>query len=314
LDVSIGIDVGGTKVLGGAVDKNGVIQKKVRRDTPKSGGEALNQVIAEVIEELLHEFPSNFIGISAAGLVSSDRRTMLGAPNIANWDGVDIAGAIDKLIGIKVIVENDANAAAWAEAYHGAGRGEKNVLILTVGTGLGGAVVINGELYRGSHGTAAEFGHVRVVPDGHLCGCGVNGCFEQYSSGTSLMRRAKAAIEKDPHAARSLLALGDGTVTELTGAHITKAAISGDALAIKILGETGDWLGMGIATLAMVFDPALVIIGGGVVEAGELLLGPARIAMERVMPFAGKHPSPRIVAAKLENDAGLIGVADLARR
>ncbi len=312
--VSIGIDVGGTKVLGGAVDENGVIQKKVRRDTPKSGGDELNKVIAEVIQELLAEFPSKYIGISAAGLVSSDRRTMIGAPNIANWNGVDIAGAIDKLIGVKVVVENDANAAAWAEARHGAGSGEKNVLILTVGTGLGGAVVINGELYRGADGTAAEFGHIRVVPDGILCGCGVKGCFEQYSSGSSLMRRAKEAIESNPDAARSLLALGDGTVTGLTGAHITKAALDGDVLAIKVLGETGDWLGMGIATLAMAFDPALVIIGGGVVEAGELLLGPARIAMERVMPFAGKHPSPRIVGAKLENDAGLIGVADLARR
>ena len=211
------------------------------------------------------------------------------------------------------IVENDANSAAWAERVYGAGKGLENVIMVTVGTGIGGAAIVNGRPLRGANGTGAEFGHMRVVPDGELCGCGVRGCFEQYASGTALMRQTKAAIAKNPDAARDLLARGDGTIAGLVGSHITDAARDGDKLAIELLANSGDWLGAGIATLAMLFDPSIVVIGGGVIDAGELLLDPARKAMMREMPFVGKHPVPEIVAAKLGNDAGLVGAADLSR-
>jgi glucokinase len=312
-DLAIGVDIGGTKVLGGVVDLTGKILRTFRADTPREGGDALNQVIADVVAELQTTHKTESIGISAAGLVSSDRQTMLGAPNIKDWDGVNIAKALHKISGINSIVENDANSAAWAERVYGAGKGQENVIMITVGTGLGGAAIVDGKPLRGANGTGAEFGHMRVAPGGELCGCGIRGCFEQYASGTALMRQTKAAIAKDPDSAKDLLARGNGTITGLLGNHITDAARAGDKLAIGVLENLGDWLGQGIATLAMLFDPAVVVIGGGVIDAGELLLEPARRAMMREMPFVGKHPVPEIVAAKLGNDAGLVGAADLSR-
>ena len=312
-DLAIGVDIGGTKVLGGVVDLTGKILRTFRADTPREGGDALNQVIADVVAELQTTHKTESIGISAAGLVSSDRQTMLGAPNIKDWDGVNIAKALHKISGINSIVENDANSAAWAERVYGAGKGQENVIMITLGTGLGGAAIVDGKPLRGANGTGAEFGHMRVAPGGELCGCGIRGCFEQYASGTALMRQTKAAIAKDPDSAKDLLARGDGTITGLLGNHITDAARVGDKLAIGVLENLGDWLGQGIATLAMLFDPAIVVIGGGVIDAGELLLEPARRAMMREMPFVGKHPVPEIVAAKLGNDAGLVGAADLSR-
>ena len=312
-DLAIGVDIGGTKVLGGVVDLTGKILRTFRADTPREGGDALNQVIADVVAELQTTHKTESIGISAAGLVSSDRQTMLGTPNIKDWDGVNIAKALHKISGINSIVENDANSAAWAERVYGAGKGQENVIMITVGTGLGGAAIVDGKPLRGANGTGAEFGHMRVAPGGELCGCGIRGCFEQYASGTALMRQTKAAIAKDPDSAKDLLARGNGTITGLLGNHITDAARAGDKLAIGVLENLGDWLGQGIATLAMLFDPAVVVIGGGVIDAGELLLEPARRAMMREMPFVGKHPVPEIVAAKLGNDAGLVGAADLSR-
>ena len=312
-DLAIGVDIGGTKVLGGVVDLTGKILRTFRADTPREGGDALNQVIADVVAELQTTHKTESIGISAAGLVSSDRQTMLGAPNIKDWDGVNIAKALHKISGINSIVENDANSAAWAERVYGAGKGQENVIMITVGTGLGGAAIVDGKPLRGANGTGAEFGHMRVAPGGELCGCGIRGCFEQYASGTALMRQTKAAIAKDPDSAKNLLERGDGAITGLLGNHITDAARAGDKLAIGVLENLGDWLGQGIATLAMLFDPAIVVIGGGVIDAGELLLEPARRAMMREMPFVGKHPVPEIVAAKLGNDAGLVGAADLSR-
>ena len=312
-DLAIGVDIGGTKVLGGVVDSKGLILRTFREDTPRDGGSALNQVIANVVTELQTTHKTEFIGISAAGLVSSDRQTMLGAPNIKDWDGVNIAVELKKISGINSIVENDANSAAWAERVYGAGKGHENVIMVTVGTGLGGAAIVNGKPLRGANGTGAEFGHMRVVPDGQLCGCGVRGCFEQYASGSALMRQAREAIADNPAAAKELLSRGDGSVSGLIGSHITDAAKAGDNFAIGLLEVAGDWLGSGIATLAMLFDPSIVVIGGGVIDAGDLLLEPARKAMMREMPFVGKHPVPEIVAAKLGNDAGLVGAADLSR-
>ena len=231
---TIGVDVGGTKVLGGVVDESGTVVKTARRDTPREGGSALTQAIADVAKELMAEFTIDSVGVSAAGFVSSDRKTMLATPNIAGWNGVDLDYQLTSLIGLPVVIENDANAAAWGEARFGAGRGKRHMLMLTVGTGIGGGIVVNGELYRGAFGTAAEIGHIRVVPEGHLCGCGARGCFEQYGSGNALMRHAREAIAASPDIARNLLSRGDGTLEGLTGKAITDAARDGDAVALAI--------------------------------------------------------------------------------
>jgi len=153
---TIGIDVGGTKVLGGVVDASGNILLEARRETPHEGGAALTSAIADVARELMDAYSVESIGISAAGFVSSDRKTMLAAPNIAGWNGVDLDAELTALIGLPVVIENDANAAAWGEAAFGAGRGHDHLLIVTVGTGIGGGMVVNGNLYRGGYGTAAE--------------------------------------------------------------------------------------------------------------------------------------------------------------
>jgi len=311
--LTIGIDVGGTKVLGGVVDESGNILEKARRDTPRQGGEELTKTIAEVALELMRNHKVSAVGVSAAGFVSSDRKTMLATPNIAGWNGVNLDAELTALIGIDVVIENDGNAAAWGEAVFGAGRGEAHMLLLTVGTGIGAGIVVNGQLHRGAFGIAAEIGHMRVVPEGHLCGCGARGCFEQYASGSGLMRHVREAIAATPDIARNLLALGDGTIEGLKGHHVTEAARAGDVVALAAFNTTAQWLGAGIASLSAILDPAIVVIGGGVVDAGEILLEPTRANMERKMPFSGKHPSPKLVAATLGNDAGLVGVADLAR-
>jgi glucokinase len=313
MSLTIGIDVGGTKVLGGVVDEAGKVLTTARKDTPRQGGSALTQTIADVAKELLAQHSVASVGVSAAGFVSSDRKTMLATPNIADWNGVDLDNQLTKLIGLPVVIENDANAAAWGEAKFGAGKNQDHMMMLTVGTGIGGGIVVNGALYRGAFGIAAEFGHMRVVPEGHICGCGARGCFEQYASGNALLRHAREAINASPEVARNLLSRGDGTVAGLTGQAITDAARDGDPVALAAFNTTGQWLGAGIASLAVLLDPACVVIGGGVIDAGEILLKPTRESLERNMPFAGKHPYPQIIAAKLGNEAGLVGVADLAR-
>jgi glucokinase len=311
--LSIGIDVGGTKVLGGVVDESGVVLARARKDTPRQGGKALTQTIAETVKELMAQHKVKSVGVSAAGFVSSDRKTMLATPNIADWNDVDLDSELKSLIGLPIVIENDANAAAWGEAKFGAGRNQNHMMMLTVGTGIGGGIVVDGQLYRGAFGTAAEFGHMRVVPEGHICGCGARGCFEQYASGNALLRHAREAINASPEVARNLLSRGDGTVAGLTGQIITQAAQEGDPIALAAFNTTGQWLGAGIASLAVLLDPACVVIGGGVIDAGEILLAPTRESLERTMPFAGKHPYPELIAAELGNDAGLVGVADLAR-
>jgi glucokinase len=313
MGLTVGIDVGGTKILGGVVDESGSVLSTARTDTPRQGGRVLTQAIADIAKELLVKHHATSVGVSAAGFVSSDRKTMLATPNIADWNGVNLDYELTTLIGLPVIIENDANAAAWGEAKFGAGRNQAHMMMLTVGTGIGGGIVVNGALYRGAFGIAAEFGHIRVVPDGHLCGCGARGCFEQYASGNALLRHAREAINASPEIARNLLSRGDGTVAGLTGSAITDAARDGDPVALAAFNTTGQWLGAGIASLSVILDPACVVVGGGVIEAGEILLKPTREALERTMPFAGKHPYPQIIAAELGNKAGLVGVADLAR-
>lgn len=313
MSLTVGVDVGGTKVLGGVVDANGKVLATSRRDTPREGGKALTQIIADVALELMKDHAVSAVGVSAAGFVSSDRKTMLATPNIADWNGIQLDLELTKLIGLPVVIENDANAAAWGEAKFGAGRNQAHMMMLTIGTGVGGGIVVNNELYRGAFGIAAEFGHLRVVPEGHLCGCGARGCFEQYASGSALRRHASEAISASPDLARNLLARGDGTIDGLTGQAITDAAREGDAVALAAFQTTAQYLGAGIASLAVLLDPSCVVIGGGVIDAGEILLAPTREAMKRYMPFAGKHPYPEIVAAQLGNEAGLVGVADLAR-
>jgi len=310
---AIGIDIGGTKVLGGVVTGTGEILATARRDTPREGGRALTEAIANVATELVQQYPVDSIGVSAAGFISSDRQTMLATPNISNWNGVNLVAELTEMLDKKIVLENDANAAAWGEFKFGAGRGRSDLMMLTLGTGVGGGLILDGSVFRGAFGIGAELGHIRLVPEGQLCGCGIRGCLEQYASGSALMRHAREAIDASPLLARNLLDRGDGTIEGLRGSDITDAARDGDPVAIAAFNTMATYLGAGIASLCAVIDPSCVVLGGGVIDAGELFLGPTRDAALRLIPFSGKHPYPEIVAAELGNHAGLVGVADLSR-
>ena len=314
---ALGIDIGGTKVAGGVVDESGTITHRTRRDTPhrSTSPAVVEDTIVESVEELLrHVEPDDVVavGIGAAGFVAEDRATVVFAPHLS-WRNEPLRDALAQRIALPVTVDNDANAAAWAEACFGAARGESHVVVITLGTGIGGGMVLDGRLRRGSHGVAGEWGHMRVVPDGRLCACGNRGCWELYASGTALAQTAREVACTSPAAAGALLERVDGDADRLTGEDVARAAADGDPLALELVTDVGVWLGQGIADLADILDPEVVVIGGGVSMLGEMVLAPARDRLERVLPGRGFRPGPRIVVAELGPQAGLVGAADLVR-
>jgi glucokinase len=202
---------------------------------------------------------------------------------------------------------------ALAECRFGAGRGHRFVLCVTLGTGIGGALVLDNLVYRGANGMAGEFGHMQVVPEGHRCECGNRGCWEQYASGNALVREARELVRSASPMAHGLRLLADGDAEALDGRQITQAARDGDPLSVELLADVGRWLGVGLAGMAAAFDPGCIIIGGGLSDAGELLIGPARQAFSRSLTGRGHRDEPVIVRAELGADAGFIGAADMAR-
>lgn len=313
MTLACGVDVGGTKIAGGVIDEDGTIVEELRVVSPATSAEAIEDAIAGLVTELKTRHDISAVGVGAAGYVDKARAVVMFAPNIA-WRNVDLKGELEARVDLPVVIENDANAAAWGEFRYGAGHDIDDLLLVTVGTGVGGGVVLDGELYRGAFGVGAEIGHMRVVPNGILCGCGNHGCFEQYASGNALVREARASASGGSLLARHLLDLAGGDVDKITGPLVTEAARSGDPFAIEQLADLGKWLGEGIASLTAILDPAVVVIGGGVSEAGELLLGPTRAAFAAQLTGRGHRPSLEIRKARLGNRAGLIGAADLARR
>jgi glucokinase len=313
VSLTIGVDVGGTKVAVGAVDEHGRIVEKLKRSTPSTSPELTAQVVAEAVNEMLGRHQASAVGIGAAGFVDAIRSSVLFAPNLA-WRDEPLKKEIEDRVGLPVVVENDANAAAWAETILGAGRGHEHVILIAVGTGIGAGIVINGRLYRGQWGIAGEPGHYRVVPDGRLCGCGNRGCWEQYASGRALATEAREIARISPGAAARLLELGGGTAEGISGLGVTQAAREGDGAARRCFEVVGTWLGHGLAALAAILDPACFVIGGGVSEAGDLLLGPARAAFGGELTGGSYRTRAEIRLAELGADAGVIGAADLARR
>ncbi len=311
---AIGVDIGGTKIAAGVVDEEGGILARTRRDTDAGDVASIDRAIAEVYQELAAEYEVDALGIAAAGFVNADRRSMNFAPNIA-WRDYPLAAKVREYLGdaVRIVVENDANAAGWAEFQFGVARHATDMLLLTVGTGLGGAIVAAGELLRGKWGVAAEVGHLRVVPGGHYCGCGHEGCWEQYASGSALVRDGQAALTANPDRGRRLLEACGGDPARLTGPQITAAAQDGDPLAVSLLASVGRWLGEGAASVTALLDPELIVIGGGVAAAGDLLLRPAREAFLTQLSARGHRPEAAIELAAHGNEAGIIGAADLAR-
>ncbi|MEP6599076.1 MAG: ROK family glucokinase [Actinomycetota bacterium] len=313
MPLAIGVDIGGTKVAAGVVDDDGAVIDTARRPTPGNDVHQTERVIAEVVAELAARHPVVAVGIGAAGWIAADRATVLFSPHLA-WRNEPLRDALADRIGSPVTVENDANAAAWAEYRFGAARGARVVVCVTLGTGIGGGLVVSGILYRGAFGVGCEFGHMTVVPDGRRCACGNRGCWEMYASGTALARDALELAEVSPVAAHRLLELAGGDREALTGMLVTEAARGGDPAAVEIYTAMGQWLGRGLANLAAVIDPTMFVIGGGVSEAGDLLIGPARDTFQLSLPGRGFRPVADVRLAALGPNAGLVGAADLARR
>lgn len=314
MTLTIGVDVGGTKVAAGVVDVAGEVRARIRRDTPADDVAKTRDVIVEVVKELAAEHEVAAVGIGAAGWIDAERSTVLFAPNIA-WRDEPLRDFVSNAVGLPVVVENDANVAAWAEFRYGAGReADDSMVLLTIGTGVGGGIVLGGELLRGAHGIAAELGHVLLVPDGHLCGCGRLGCIEQYASGNALVRFARAGARQEPDRATVLLEVAGGDIDAITGPMVTAAARSGDPVSGAAFVQIGRWLGIGLADMAQILDPQVLVVGGGVVEAGDLLLGPTRRSFMDALAVRARISVAEIRPAELGNSAGMVGAADLARR
>lgn len=317
MDVALGIDIGGTKVSGGVVDADGRILNRARRATPdrSTSPQIVEDTIVAVVAELREATGASSVvravGVGAAGWVSSDRATVLFAPHLS-WRNEALPQALRGRIDAPVFVDNDANAAAWAEWRFGAARGQPDMVMITLGTGIGGAILRDGHIDRGRWGLAGEFGHMQVVPDGQRCECGNRGCWEQYASGNALVREARSMIEAGSPIVTDLAARVAAEGGTLSGPLVTAAARAGDSTAVELLGEIGHWLGVGLANLAAALDVGLFVIGGGVSAAGDLLIGPATETFRRRLPGRGYRPEATIVAAQLGPDAGLIGAADLA--
>jgi len=311
--LACGVDVGGTKILGGVVDGDGEIVEELRVDSPATDVAAVESAIVEVVTQLAARHRIDQVGVGAAGYVDSTRSRVMFAPNVA-WRDVDLKGRIESRVHLPVVIENDANAAAWGEFVYGAGHDVDDLLLVTVGTGIGGGLVLDGEVYRGAFGVGGEIGHMRVVPGGVQCGCGNRGCFEQYASGSALVREARSAAGGGSLLAADLLDRAEGDTANITGPLITELARAGDPFCRESLVSLGMWLGEGIASIAAVIDPAVIAVGGGVAEADDLLIGPTRRAFEAQLIGRGHRPMPEIRKASLGNRAGLIGAADLARR
>jgi glucokinase len=311
--LAIGVDIGGTKVAAGVVDAEGRVLDRERRDTPGHDVSDTETVIVDVVRTLMGRHEVAAVGIGAAGWIANDHATVLFSPHLA-WRNEPLRDGLSGRIDRPLIVENDANAAAWAEYRFGAAQGEPVVVCVTLGTGIGGGLVIDGSVYRGAFGIACEYGHMTLVPDGRRCACGNLGCWEMYASGRALARDARELATESPVAAARMLELAGGRSEGLTGPVVTAAAAAGDPAAVSICTTMGRWLGRGLANLAAVLDPSVFVIGGGVSEAGEILLRPAREEFANSLTGRGFRPTASVALAALGPDAGLVGAADLARR
>ncbi|MET0989203.1 MAG: ROK family glucokinase [Glaciihabitans sp.] len=307
---AIGIDIGGTKIAGALVSDQGEILREHRSPTPAGDPDAIVDVVVDMIQKLSAGEQVIAAGVAAAGFIDAAQSMVYYAPNI-NWRNEPLEERLSDRVNLPITVDNDANAAGWAEFRFGAGRLVSDMTMLTIGTGVGGAIVTRDQLFRGGFGAGAEIGHMRVVPNGLPCGCGARGCIEQYGSGRALLRMANEIA--DVRGIGNVLADVRAEKGELNGEIVGGLIAAGDPGALHALRELGGWLGQACASLGAVLDPQRFVFGGGVAIAGDLLLDPIRESYLAHLPARGYHPEPDFVTAELVNDAGVVGAADLAR-
>lgn len=297
----VGVDVGGTKVLavrlGDGDDGGARVLATAQRPMPgrTAPAAAVEDALLAAAHDVAGGDPVAALGISAAGLVDAAGEHYLFGAHLP-WRDHPVRALVAERTGARVVLENDANCAAHAELVAGAARGRRSVVMVTIGTGIGGALVLDGRLVRGAHGLAGEFGHVQVVPDGLRCECGLSGCWEQYCSGRALERVSRVALGR-----------------HLDGPEVSAMARAGDRVAIEAFASVATWLGVGLAGLVSAYDPELVVVGGGVAAVGDLLLAPARVALHESLQGTDHRPVPPLVAARWGPEAGAVGAALLAR-
>jgi glucokinase len=306
---TFGVDLGGTNLRTGVVDADGALVGEYRVPTPDSL-EGIVDAIAEGVEKLGEHHGAYAVGIGAAGMIDYDG-VIRYAPNVPAFRGAPVARLVREALGMPVALDNDANVAALAELVHGAARGRLEVLLITLGTGVGGGIVTRGQVLRGAHGFGAEIGHFQVDPNGPMCACGERGHWEALASGHALGALGRARAVKGD--APSVLARAGGQAEAITGVHVGDAAQAGEADAVAIVAEYACQVAIGLVGLVNILDSEIVVVSGGVVELGPVLFAPLREFFDGHLEGAGYRPPVEIVPAMLGEQAGIIGAGVLAR-
>ena len=304
---TVGVDVGGTKILAVVVDRDGVVAER-RVPTPP-GASALLDTIGAVVVDVSAGTTPGAVGIGAAGLVDV-AGVLRFSPNLPGIIGLELKAELERRLDLPVHADNDATCAAWGEHQLGAARRFDEVVLVTLGTGIGGGIVTRGRISRGANGFAGEIGHMVVDPAGPPCLCGRQGCWERLASGTGLGRQGRDAALAGR--ATRVRELAGGDPDDVRGEHVTAAAAEGDAEALAVLERLSWWIALGLSNLANIFDPQAFVLGGGLAEAGDVLFTPVRAAFARLMEGDGSRPAVDIVPAALGARAGAIGAAYLA--
>ncbi len=303
----IGIDLGGTNLKAGIVDKGGKITHRLSIKTNYNADpQAISNQIFELIDEVIkeaHVKKSDIIGIGlgSPGLIDKKGETIIFSPNLPRWRNIPIKLLVTERFSMPCVLENDANAAAWGEKWVGAGKGVSSLVILTLGTGIGGGIVIDNKLWRGANNVAAEIGHMIIQMDGPKCSCGNNGCIEAYASATAMVRRFKELLKSGVSSS-----LKDSR--EITAKMINDAAFQGDKASLDVIEETGRYLGIALVNVMHILNPEMIVLTGGMIGSGELLMNPIR-QVTKQNAFEASYKDTKIVFSQLGNDAGIIGAA-----
>jgi glucokinase len=306
---AIGVDVGGTNTKAGIVVPDGELLVHVKRPTDSTAG---TKGILAVVDDLLGKADEmrvaiEAVGVGAAGFINAATGSVTFAPNVV-YDDPNIGAAIYARTNLPVVIDNDANVAAWGERSFGTARGSDNIVMLTLGTGIGSGIVANGRLVRGHTGGGAELGHTVIDPDGPQCPCGLRGCLEQFASGTAIARLGREAARDVPGS--SILDFA-GSIDAITAEHVARAARQFDETARSVLRIAGEHLGIGLSNVANLFDPEAIVLGGGLIAAGEPYLGPARDQLFAMTNAQRRRPM-RVDVTALGKNAGVLGAASLA--
>lgn len=310
--LAIGIDIGGTKIAAGLVDGDGNISRRLQQATVGHDAAAVLATVTSMINELGAGITDAAVGVGAAGWMDPTGSTVLFSPHLA-WRNEPLRAELEAATGRRVLLNNDADAAGWAEYRFGAARKQSHVVCLTLGTGIGGSIVIDGKLQRGRFGVGSEFGHQILVPGGQRCACGNRGCWEQYASGNALAREARSLMAVHSPMAHALRDAANNDPHLVTGELVTSLAAAGDLACQELIIEVGQWLGRGLANLAAVLDPGIFVIGGGLGAAVPSLIAAAETTYQENLSGRGYRPFAQVARAELGPDAGMVGAADLAR-